>query len=239
MLLLLLLLPRRRRRRPPLQAVRAAAPMGLAFCKPCCCGCCGSGAGGCCDADWDGDDDGDAAAALRQRLRARPEESAARRRPRAAAAAQGGGAGGAGSAPVPLVGAAGGAAAASAGSAARLAKEPLLLRPPSVEDEKKFMRASLSSILEAQARAQAECTLCLEGFSEQCPGVRTLCKCGANKHPYHLACLLEWRQRSRKTTCPVCDHELFFEQAGSGGSAGDGEEEGLTRGSLAASIEDL
>ncbi len=218
--------------------------MGLALCKPCCCGCCSSGgAGECCDADWEWDSEGEARAALRQRLRARPEESAAaaaRRRPHAAAAAQDGGAGGAGSAPVPLAVAAGGAAAASAASAARLAKEPLLLRPPSVEDEKKFMRASLSSILEAQARAQAECTLCLEGFSAQCPGVRTLCECGANKHPYHLACLLEWRQRSRKTTCPVCDHELFFEQAGSGsGSAGDGEEEGLARGSHAPSIEDL
>eukprot|EP00512_Aurantiochytrium_limacinum_P002203 CAMPEP_0171497020 /NCGR_PEP_ID=MMETSP0958-20121227/7032_1 /TAXON_ID=87120 /ORGANISM="Aurantiochytrium limacinum, Strain ATCCMYA-1381" /LENGTH=240 /DNA_ID=CAMNT_0012031201 /DNA_START=144 /DNA_END=866 /DNA_ORIENTATION=- len=83
--------------------------------------------------------------------------------------------------------------------------------PPSVEDERQYMRASWDKIFAAQRNAPDECVLCLEEFSEECPAVRTLCKCGINRHSYHLRCLLAWRQRSGKTTCPVCDEELFYE----------------------------
>ncbi|GBG31976.1 E3 ubiquitin-protein ligase listerin [Hondaea fermentalgiana] len=85
--------------------------------------------------------------------------------------------------------------------------------PPSVEDERQYMRASWDRILTAQRNAPDECVLCLEEFSIDAPAVRTLCNCGVNRHHYHLACLLAWRRRSGKTTCPVCDEELFYEES--------------------------
>mmetsp|Transcript_6728 Transcript_6728/g.10639 ORF Transcript_6728/g.10639 Transcript_6728/m.10639 type:complete len:172 (-) Transcript_6728:739-1254(-) len=84
--------------------------------------------------------------------------------------------------------------------------------PPSVEDEKLFMRMSFRRLQEQQLSAPKECLLCMEVFSEEQPEVKTLCQCGINKNNYHLTCLLEWRARSGKTTCPVCDQELFFQE---------------------------
>jgi len=85
-------------------------------------------------------------------------------------------------------------------------------RPPSVEDEKQYMRLSLSNILEKQKNEPKECSICMEGFNEEDTEVQTLCQCGENKHSYHLHCLLWWKEKSGKQNCPVCDSEIFFDQ---------------------------
>mmetsp|Transcript_2422 Transcript_2422/g.4671 ORF Transcript_2422/g.4671 Transcript_2422/m.4671 type:complete len:169 (-) Transcript_2422:1180-1686(-) len=87
------------------------------------------------------------------------------------------------------------------------------LRPPSVEDEKQFMRSSLQRILAEQAQAPRECLLCMEEFNDEHPSILTLCKCGVNKHHFHMRCLEEWRRRSGKTTCPVCNQDLFVQNS--------------------------
>ncbi|KAH9303020.1 hypothetical protein KI387_014603, partial [Taxus chinensis] len=42
------------------------------------------------------------------------------------------------------------------------------------------------------------CPTCLEEYDEENPKIITKCE-----HHYHLACILEWMERS--DTCPVCD----------------------------------
>jgi len=85
------------------------------------------------------------------------------------------------------------------------------LLPPSLEDEKTFMRLSFSRLLERQLSEPKECSICMECFTNDNPEVETLCTCGTNKNVYHLACLLQWRSSSGKTSCPVCDQEMFFQ----------------------------
>ncbi|CAI9274432.1 unnamed protein product [Lactuca saligna] len=53
--------------------------------------------------------------------------------------------------------------------------------------------------------APEECPTCLEEYDEENPKIITKCE-----HHFHLACILEWMERSN--TCPVCDQimELNF-----------------------------
>ncbi|CAN8325686.1 unnamed protein product [Cochlearia groenlandica] len=51
-----------------------------------------------------------------------------------------------------------------------------------------------------------ECPICLEEYESENP--RLLTKCG---HDYHLACILEWMERSE--ACPVCDKELVLNES--------------------------
>ncbi|CAN8230885.1 unnamed protein product [Cochlearia groenlandica] len=51
-----------------------------------------------------------------------------------------------------------------------------------------------------------ECPICLEEYEGENP--RLLTKCG---HDFHLACILEWMERSE--ACPVCDKELVFAES--------------------------
>ncbi|OVA09303.1 zinc finger protein [Macleaya cordata] len=50
------------------------------------------------------------------------------------------------------------------------------------------------------------CPTCLEGYEKDNPKIFTKCK-----HHYHLACILEWMERSN--TCPICDQEMIIEDA--------------------------
>ncbi|XP_024005541.1 E3 ubiquitin-protein ligase ATL6 [Eutrema salsugineum] len=50
-----------------------------------------------------------------------------------------------------------------------------------------------------------ECPICLEEYESENP--KLLTKCG---HDFHLACILEWMERSE--ACPVCDKELVLNQ---------------------------
>uniref|UniRef100_A0A1J3F4L9 RING-type E3 ubiquitin transferase n=1 Tax=Noccaea caerulescens TaxID=107243 RepID=A0A1J3F4L9_NOCCA len=51
-----------------------------------------------------------------------------------------------------------------------------------------------------------ECPICLEEYDIENP--KLLTKCG---HDYHLACILEWMERSE--ACPVCDKELVIAES--------------------------
>eukprot|EP00924_Labyrinthula_sp_SR-Ha-C_P006186 snap_masked-scaffold_54-processed-gene-1.70-mRNA-1 protein AED:1.00 eAED:1.00 QI:0/-1/0/0/-1/1/1/0/177 len=56
-----------------------------------------------------------------------------------------------------------------------------------------------------------ECFVCYEEFTPESPEALSLCGCGSNRHRYHLHCLTIWRTKSQRTTCPVCDQEIFFQ----------------------------
>lgn len=47
------------------------------------------------------------------------------------------------------------------------------------------------------------CPTCLEEYDTENPKIITKCE-----HHFHLACILEWKERSN--TCPVCDQEMIF-----------------------------
>ncbi|XP_076910488.1 putative E3 ubiquitin-protein ligase RHB1A [Bidens hawaiensis] len=49
-----------------------------------------------------------------------------------------------------------------------------------------------------------ECPTCLEEYDEDNPKIITKCE-----HHFHLACILEWMERS--DTCPVCDQEMIID----------------------------
>ncbi|KAK4752200.1 hypothetical protein SAY87_020998 [Trapa incisa] len=49
-----------------------------------------------------------------------------------------------------------------------------------------------------------ECPTCLEEYDADNPKIITKCE-----HHFHLACLLEWLERS--DTCPVCGEEMVFD----------------------------
>ncbi|XP_039139927.1 probable E3 ubiquitin-protein ligase RHB1A isoform X1 [Dioscorea cayenensis subsp. rotundata] len=49
------------------------------------------------------------------------------------------------------------------------------------------------------------CPICLEEYDLENPRILTKCE-----HHYHLACILEWMERS--DTCPVCDQIMVFDQ---------------------------
>ncbi|KAJ4912966.1 RING/U-box superfamily protein [Raphanus sativus] len=51
-----------------------------------------------------------------------------------------------------------------------------------------------------------ECPICLEEYHIDNP--KLLTKCG---HNFHLACILEWMERSE--ACPVCDKELVLTES--------------------------
>ncbi|KAK4802455.1 hypothetical protein SAY86_000658 [Trapa natans] len=49
-----------------------------------------------------------------------------------------------------------------------------------------------------------ECPTCLEEYDAENPKIIAKCK-----HHFHLACILEWLERS--DTCPLCDQEMVFD----------------------------
>eukprot|EP00252_Welwitschia_mirabilis_P007182 TRINITY_DN1831_c0_g1_i2.p1 TRINITY_DN1831_c0_g1~~TRINITY_DN1831_c0_g1_i2.p1 ORF type:complete len:170 (-),score=33.24 TRINITY_DN1831_c0_g1_i2:471-980(-) len=49
------------------------------------------------------------------------------------------------------------------------------------------------------------CPTCLEEYDEENPKIITKCE-----HHFHLACILEWMERS--DTCPICDQEMVFNE---------------------------
>ncbi|CAH8275611.1 unnamed protein product [Arabidopsis lyrata] len=51
-----------------------------------------------------------------------------------------------------------------------------------------------------------ECPICLEEYEIENP--KLLTKCG---HDFHLACILEWMERSE--ACPVCDKEIAITES--------------------------
>lgn len=54
------------------------------------------------------------------------------------------------------------------------------------------------------------CPTCFEEYDEENPKIITKCD-----HHFHLACILEWKERS--DTCPVCDQEMVFSPVAAAG----------------------
>ncbi|KAL6979566.1 RING-type E3 ubiquitin transferase [Sarracenia purpurea var. burkii] len=69
--------------------------------------------------------------------------------------------------------------------------------------ELKMSNESLVSVLEEE---EDGCPICLEEYDAENP--KLIGKCD---HHFHLACILEWMERS--DTCPVCDQEMVFSPA--------------------------
>ncbi|PIN19682.1 hypothetical protein CDL12_07636 [Handroanthus impetiginosus] len=72
-----------------------------------------------------------------------------------------------------------------------------------VEDEKSDeLKKSIQSMVPLQDEEDV-CPTCLEEYDAENPKIITKCD-----HHFHLACILEWMERSE--TCPVCDQEMVF-----------------------------
>ncbi|XP_028767440.1 probable E3 ubiquitin-protein ligase RHB1A isoform X2 [Neltuma alba] len=54
------------------------------------------------------------------------------------------------------------------------------------------------------AEEEDVCPICLEEYDDENPKLNTKCD-----HHFHLACILEWMERSEN--CPVCDKDMVFE----------------------------
>lgn len=67
----------------------------------------------------------------------------------------------------------------------------------------------LSKSVEPIVEEEHVCPTCLEEYDDDNPKI--IAKCG---HHFHLACILEWKERS--DTCPVCDQEMIFSPAVNG-----------------------
>ncbi|KAJ7952277.1 E3 ubiquitin-protein ligase [Quillaja saponaria] len=74
-------------------------------------------------------------------------------------------------------------------------------------DTAKESEVELSKTVEAIVLAAEEedaCPICLEEYDADNPKLTTKCE-----HHFHLACILEWMERSE--TCPVCDKDMIFD----------------------------
>ncbi|KAK9276604.1 hypothetical protein L1049_006139 [Liquidambar formosana] len=75
---------------------------------------------------------------------------------------------------------------------------------PELDSENK-QEVELSKSAEpiALATEEEECPICLEEYDVENPKIIAACE-----HHFHLACILEWMERS--DTCPACDQEMIF-----------------------------
>ncbi|CAA0820486.1 RING/U-box superfamily protein [Striga hermonthica] len=79
-----------------------------------------------------------------------------------------------------------------------------------LEDEKsEDLKASIEPMVPPLQEEEDVCPTCLEEYDVENPKIITKCK-----HHFHLACILEWMERS--DTCPVCDQEMIFSLAEGG-----------------------
>lgn len=94
------------------------------------------------------------------------------------------------------------------------------IKPITAEEEREFMIRSTSNSNHQDEKV--ECVLCLESFDVKPRASGVLCGCGINKHAFHLDCLKAWRRAETALRCPMCEHELFFDEffggVGAGGS---------------------
>ncbi|XP_022147277.1 probable E3 ubiquitin-protein ligase RHB1A [Momordica charantia] len=78
---------------------------------------------------------------------------------------------------------------------------PLLGGPPRKLEHSKLKGNNTPTLV---AEEEDACPICLEEYDSEHPESITKCK-----HHFHLACLLEWTERS--DACPICDEEMIFE----------------------------
>ncbi|KAJ7944945.1 E3 ubiquitin-protein ligase [Quillaja saponaria] len=74
-------------------------------------------------------------------------------------------------------------------------------------DSAKESEIELSKTVEAIVLAAEDedvCPICLEEYDAENPKITTKCE-----HHFHLACILEWMERSEM--CPVCDKDMVFD----------------------------
>ncbi|XP_022880859.1 E3 ubiquitin-protein ligase RNF115-like [Olea europaea var. sylvestris] len=73
-----------------------------------------------------------------------------------------------------------------------------------VEDEKSNILKKSSEVAVSPLQDEEDvCPTCLEEYDSENPKIITKCD-----HHFHLACILEWMERS--DTCPVCDQLMVF-----------------------------
>ncbi|KAL3635590.1 hypothetical protein CASFOL_020137 [Castilleja foliolosa] len=73
-----------------------------------------------------------------------------------------------------------------------------------VEDEESDdLKKSIQPMVPPLLDEEDVCPTCFEEYDEENPKMVTKCE-----HHFHLACILEWMERS--DTCPVCDQEMIF-----------------------------
>lgn len=65
------------------------------------------------------------------------------------------------------------------------------------------LKKSSKSFVADQEVEEDTCPTCLEEYDDENPKINTKCE-----HHFHLACILEWMERS--DTCPVCDQEMVY-----------------------------
>lgn len=77
----------------------------------------------------------------------------------------------------------------------------------SKEDEKSDeLKKSSKPVVPPLQDEDDTCPICLEEYDAENPKLITKCD-----HHFHLACILEWMERS--DTCPVCDQEMVLSPA--------------------------
>lgn len=75
-----------------------------------------------------------------------------------------------------------------------------------MEDEKSDELKKGSELLVPPLQDEDDCAICLEEYDEENPKILTNCD-----HHFHLACILEWMERS--DICPLCDQEMVLSPA--------------------------
>ncbi|KAL0324268.1 UNVERIFIED_CONTAM: putative E3 ubiquitin-protein ligase RHB1A [Sesamum calycinum] len=68
------------------------------------------------------------------------------------------------------------------------------------------LKKSIDPVVPPLQDEEDVCPTCLEEYDSENPKIITKCD-----HHFHLACILEWMERS--DTCPVCDQEMVFSPA--------------------------
>lgn len=89
---------------------------------------------------------------------------------------------------------------------------------PTIQNEQVVMPGSELQFQMAKAMSEKleahddenECVICMEGFDPTNPRMPTLCGCGSNKTYFHLPCLYQWIEQSKK--CPSCAKRLRWEE---------------------------
>lgn len=77
------------------------------------------------------------------------------------------------------------------------------------DDDSDQLKKSTEPMVPPLLEEEDLCPTCLEEYDAENPKMITKCD-----HHFHLACILEWMERS--DTCPVCDQEMIFSPAARG-----------------------
>lgn len=72
------------------------------------------------------------------------------------------------------------------------------------EDTDDLKKSSIPFVPKPEEEEEDGCPICLEEYDDENPKLLTKCE-----HHFHLACILEWMERSE--ACPVCDEQVIID----------------------------